>query len=198
MDLGSIRLIDFGICQIDDGTMLTLLDENVGPRDYISPECEAGNESEIGIHSDLYSAAKVLWSAITSRRAFPREQAVYGNLSMEIVFPRQHETWHLTDIFEKTIRERPNYRVTDTNGIFAIVDEVRYLIKGGLPPLKDVEERCPSCGRKTLGEFRGGHSVFGNPNPQDVRSLLCNTCGFGFVRNTRILQENIQRLKQLS
>ena len=49
----TIRLIDFGICQIDGGMMLTLVDENVGARNYISPECEAGNESEIGPHSDL-------------------------------------------------------------------------------------------------------------------------------------------------
>ena len=194
----SVRLIDFGICQIDDGTILTLVDENVGPRDYISPECESGNDSEIGAHSDLYSAAKVLWSAITSRKAFPREEAVHTNLSMEMVFPRQLETWHLADIFEKTIRVRPSDRIGDTNGILAIVDEVRYLIKGGFPPLKDVAERCPSCGRKTLGAFSGGHSVFGNPNPRGVRSLICKTCGFGFVRNIQMLQENLQRLKQLS
>ena len=39
---GNVRLIDFGICQIQDGTIITLADEGVGTRDYTSPECEAG------------------------------------------------------------------------------------------------------------------------------------------------------------
>ena len=62
----TIRLIDFGICQVQDGIMITLVDENVGARNYTSPECEAGNDESIGVNSDIYSAAKVLWSSITS------------------------------------------------------------------------------------------------------------------------------------
>lgn len=70
----TIRLIDFGICQIQDGERITLTDENVGARNYTSPECEFGDEADVGIHSDIYSAAKVLWSAITSKRAFARPE----------------------------------------------------------------------------------------------------------------------------
>ncbi len=64
---GTVRLIDFGICQIQDGALITLTDENVGARNYTSPECEFGDDSEVGVYSDIYSSAKVLWSAITSR-----------------------------------------------------------------------------------------------------------------------------------
>ncbi len=31
---GSVRLIDFGVCQINEGEMITLVDENVGARNY--------------------------------------------------------------------------------------------------------------------------------------------------------------------
>ena len=72
----TIRLIDFGICQVQDGTLITLLDENVGTRNYTSPECEAGEDGAIGVHSDIYSAAKVLWSMLTSRRAL-RSRTAY-------------------------------------------------------------------------------------------------------------------------
>jgi serine/threonine protein kinase len=56
----TICLIDFGICQVQDGTIITLVDENVGARNYTSPECEAGNEESIHVYSDIYSASKVL------------------------------------------------------------------------------------------------------------------------------------------
>ena len=79
---GSIRLIDFGICQIEDGETISLTGESLGTRNYAAPECESGNDSNIDIRSDIYSAAKVLWSAITSREAFAREEPVFQNLSM--------------------------------------------------------------------------------------------------------------------
>lgn len=41
----TIRLIDFGICQIQDWTKATLVDEDVGTGNYTSPECEAGSDT---------------------------------------------------------------------------------------------------------------------------------------------------------
>ena len=100
----TIRLIDFGVCQINQGTLITLVDENVGARNYTSPECEAGNDESIGVRSDIYSAAKVLWAAITSRQAFAREEPAFRDRSMEAIFPELPETWHLAHIFKFTIR----------------------------------------------------------------------------------------------
>ena len=42
---GSLRLIDFGICQIQDGHIITLVDENVGARNYAAPV--AGNYAAV-------------------------------------------------------------------------------------------------------------------------------------------------------
>ena len=193
----TIRLIDFGICQVQDGTMITLADENVGSRNYTSPECEAGTDSRIGVHSDIYSAAKVLWSAITSRHAFAREEPVFNSLSMQSLFPTQTEIWHLAHIFEKTIRRRLEDRFQGTGDVLTLIREVRNIIKQGYPPLEEVATRCPSCGWKYLIDFPQGHSVFGNPNPPGVRSLKCNFCGFGFVRDTDLLLQSIRRMQNL-
>ena len=195
---GTIRLIDFGICQVQDGTMITLVDENVGARNYTSPECESGNDDTIGVHSDIYSAAKVLWSAMTSNRAFAREAAVFNERSMEQIFPTKSETWHLSHIFEKTIRQNPSDRVQRVDELFALIGEIRHIIEGGFSPLNEAVNRCPSCGFKNIVEFPYGHVVFGNPNPRGVKAVICNTCGFGFVRNVDIWQSNVDRLRDLS
>lgn len=190
---GTIRLIDFGICLIQDGQRVTLTDEDVGTRNYTAPECEAGNDSEIGVHSDIYSAAKVLWSTITSRRAFGREKPVFGNQSLDNLFPNLPITWHLNLIFEKTIRANPDNRIKKTSELLKLIEEVRYLVENGFPPTREIAKRCPSCGHADIAEFPSGHQVFGNPNPSGVESYICNYCGFGFVRNVDYIRNNYNR-----
>jgi len=197
LDNEKICLIDFGICQIEDGITITFTDENVGTRNYSAPECSSGNDSTIGVHSDIYSAAKVLWSAINSRQVFDREHYVFQGRSMNKMFPRKPESWHLTRIFEKTIREKPENRLQNTSGVLDLIHEVRHLIQSGYPPLEEVQHRCPSCGCRSIGNFEQGYIVFGNPNPRDVISAICQQCGFGFVRKTTVLQENIKKRLEL-
>ena len=194
----SIRLIDFGICQVQDGTMITLVDENVGARNYTSPECEAGNDNSIRVNSDIYSAAKVLWSAITSSRAFAREAPVFNDKSMERIFPTRPETWHLSHIFERTIRENQSDRVQGISETLDAIREVQYLIEMGFPPLQEVASRCPSCGLKTVGDYLEGYGMIGNSMPRGLVSLICGSCGFWFVRNTELLKNNIGRLEGLN
>ena len=194
----SIRLIDFGICYIKDEMMITFTDENVGTRNYTSPECEPGTDFPIGVHSDLYSAAKVLWSAITSQRAFAREDPAFkGRWSMKEMFPTKSDTWHLTHIFEKTIRRRPEDRFEGTAEVLERLRDVRYIVQRGFPPLEDIKFRCPSCGSKRVGEFQRGYLVFGNQNPRGIVSLKCHLCGFGFVRDTSLLQQKIEEMQGL-
>ena len=56
----TIKIIDFGICQIEDHETVTLLDENIGTPNYRAPECEAGTDDEITIRADVYSAGKLV------------------------------------------------------------------------------------------------------------------------------------------
>ena len=188
---GSIRLIDFGICLIEDGEMITLTDEDVGTRNYTSPECESGSESAISVRSDIYSASKVLWSTITSQRAFAREEPVFTRRSMARQFPRKSETWHLSHIFEKTIRANPEDRFLGPVDLLSQIDRLRSIIRSGFPPLETVWHRCPSCGWHggNIERYDEGYRVFGNPNPKEVTSLKCNRCGFIFVRDVEILSD---------
>ena len=195
---GTIRLIDFGICQFQDGAMITLVDENVGARNYTSPECEAGNNDAIGVASDIYSAAKVLWSAMTSKQAFAREEPVFKDRSMQRMFPTDTETWHLSRIFEKTIRHDPSDRFQLTSQIIPLISDVRYVVKRSFPPLEIAVYRCPSCGFNDLGFFENGHAVFGDHNLHGVKAIICNTCGFAFVRNVEIWRSNVERLNNLN
>ncbi len=169
----------------------------MGARNYTAPECEAGNDAQVGTHSDLYSAAKVLWSTITSQRAFGREEPAFTSRSMQTMFPTLPSTWHLTLVFEKTIRANPGDRLNNAEKLLGRTREVRSVIERGYPPIEEVSNRCPSCGWMTLGDFPQGHSVFGNPNPQGVASVLCSYCGFGFVRNMHYVRSSMERLKGL-
>ena len=195
---GTIRLIDFGVCQVDDGEMITLVDENVGARNYASPECEAGNDGAIGVHSDIYSAAKVLWAAITSRQAFAREVPAFRDRSMERIFNRLPETWHLTRIFEKTIRQDTAHRCQSSDAALALASEVRYVVRRGFPPLRLVREICPSCGSQSIEDFNDGYRLFGSNSLRGVQYLICDQCGFVFVRNTDIWQATLDRLQDLN
>ena len=192
----TIRLIDFGICQIQDGTVVTLIDENVGTRNYTSPECEAGDDGAIDVHSDIYSAAKVLWSMMTSRRAFAREQPAYADRSMERIFPDQPDTWHLTRIFEKTVRKNPGDRARTASEVLELVNEVRYLVQGGFPALKSVRSRCPSCGMNKVEEVGSYFDAIGNL-PARIVAVMCRSCGFVFLRDLDVLKKNLERLESL-
>ena len=195
---GTVSLIDFGICQIQDGALITLTDENVGARNYTSPECEFGEDADVGIYSDIYSAAKVLWSAITSKRAFAREEPVFGSQSMERIFPSQPDTWFLMNIFERTIRRRPTDRWMATSQVLAEVAELRYLLRRGFPHPRMLGGRCPSCGSNSVRALPEGYILFGNPNPQGFLSLTCSLCGFCFVRNQEVWIANVNRMQGLN
>ena len=199
----SIRLIDFGICQIQDGAIVTLIDENVGTRNYTSPECEYGRDDDVGVHSDIYSAAKVLWSAITSRRAFAREVPVFTNQSMEQFFPTKTDTWHLMKIFERTVREQVSDRCRTADQILDEIADARYLVRRGFPPLKEVPKRCPSCGANgisnsdNINSSTHGFRIFGNL-PRSIASSVCGLCGFAFLRDMNIWNGQIKRMEGLS
>jgi serine/threonine protein kinase len=189
---GTFRLIDFGICLIQDGQRVTLVDEDVGTRNYTAPECEAGNDSAIGTHSDLYSAAKVLWSCITSQRAFAREQPVFGNRGLDAILPRLPSTWHLNLIFEKTIRANFQDRFVATLQVIDLIQEVRYLVQRGFPPLREIAKRCPACGHAEISALLPGQAIFGDRLSPDMETCFCKHCGFVFVRDIDRLRHNYQ------
>lgn len=194
---GTIRIIDFGICQIEGEETITLIDEGVGTINYMAPECESGATGSIGTHSDLYSAGKILWSAITGQRAFSREKPTYTQKSLSKVFPDAPATWHLHHVFAKTIRHDPQNRWGSAKDAIAACHLVRRLIQEGYPPIGQVFVRCPVCGVGKLKDFSGSHMVFGNPNPDGICARQCTYCGICMAINVDCLQKSIKEAEAL-
>ncbi len=193
----SIKIIDFGLCQLQGHETITLIDEGVGTINYMAPECESGSEEAISVAADLYSAGKILWSATTGLKAFSRESPVFNSKSMVEMFPEHPKTWHLHHIFEKTIRREWRNRWESANQAKAAAVRVLYLIECGYPPLELIGPRCPVCGVGELSDFQGSHTVFGNPNPRGIASKQCTYCGICFPFNSTSRKELIKGRKKL-
>jgi serine/threonine protein kinase len=193
----TIKVIDFGLCQLQGSETITLIDEGVGTINYMAPECESGSEGMIGIGADLYSAGKILWSAITSLKAFSRENPVFNGKSMPEMFPDNPSTWHLHHIFEKTIRREWRNRWGSAIDAKAVAKRVRSIIESGYPPLEEIGPRCPICGVGELSGFEQSLAIFGNPNPRGIESRQCTYCGICFPFNSAKRKETLDKRKKL-
>ena len=192
----TIKVIDFGICQIEEYATVTLIDENIGTPNYRAPECEAGSDDHITSLSDVYSAGKILWSAITNQNAFARETPVFTNRSMRTVFPNSPETWHVHLVFEKTVRRNSNERWAPSQ-LLDLCTRIHNLVLSGYPPLEFIAERCPVCGFGKLQKFEQSHAVFGNPNPRGIVALQCSYCGYCFAINKAKINETLKSRESL-
>lgn len=193
----SIKIIDFGICQIEENAPITLTDEGIGTINYMAPECESGSNESIKIGADLYSAGKILWSAVTGNKAFAREKSVFTTKSMSNIFPENPSTWHLIHIFIKTIRNDWRNRWDSAKYAISASKFVKNLISNGYPPLEIVTKRCPVCGVGELDSFRGSHMVFGNPNPQGIGAVQCSYCGICLAINFNLKNQNLKSIQTL-
>ncbi len=164
-----IKIIDFGLCQIADAQKITLVDEGVGTPNYMAPECESGASGNVLATADLYSAGKLLWSAMTNQVAFSREEAAYGGKSMKTVFPNEPMTWHLHHVFAGTIRHEIGDCFPNTEQALQVAEHVKRMISTGKPPLQQFAEQpvCPLCGWgklrrcKTIGKSSTIHCLQG-------------------------------------
>lgn len=175
----TVKVIDFGICQIEGASPITLVDEGVGAINYMAPECESGAAGEIDFRSDLYSAGKVLWAAVANQNAFAREKPVFNEKSMYSL-SRNTDTWHLHRIFEGTIRHNPANRFPSVDEAFRTCRLISDAIKGGYPPLELLLIRCPVCGVGELASDLGFPATvthpYRNPLPNGVVPMKCNYC----------------------
>ncbi|MBI3293031.1 MAG: serine/threonine protein kinase [Elusimicrobia bacterium] len=195
----TIKVVDFGLCQLEDHQTITLTDEAVGTPNYMAPECESGGEGTIGTTADLYSAGKILWSAIANMNAFARESPAFTTKSMPALFPDRPGTWHLHHVFEKTIRRNSGDRWQTAKDAITVAGGIKYLISSGYPPLELIaKSNCPLCGFGVLKTFDDSHCVFGNPNPSGIVSLQCNYCGYCYAINSRAVKERLSQRQQLT
>jgi serine/threonine-protein kinase PpkA len=182
---------------MENNNLITLVDEGVGTANYMAPECESGSVGYITARADLYSAAKVMWSAITGERAFAREKPVFERSSMESEFNDKPATWHLFHIFEKTIRNDPSNRWESAKKALSETKDVRRIISNAYQPLEEIFDRCPICGVGELKSFRGGHQVFGNPNPSGIHAMRCSYCGVCLAIDYDLTNKNLELRQNL-
>jgi serine/threonine protein kinase len=190
----TIRIIDFGICQFDGDSTVTLTDENLGTRNYAAPECESGSTIPITMRSDLYSAGKILWSAITNRRAFAREAPAFGQLAINKLLPNELPTWHLQRLLARTIRRNPGDRYESPDAAIEDLTRIRLMVASKRFPLEHVANACPVCGYGALKRMEQGHAFFANPQPPEYQYLQCTECGHSSAVNMQVLNEAVQRL----
>ena len=192
----SIRVIDFGVCQMEGAKPITLDGESVGTHDYMAPECESWAEGEATNQTDLYSAGKLLWSAITGLTTFSHEELVFTTRSMSKMFPDRPETFHLHSLFEKTTRRLPADRFANATDAIQEAKKVRKLILGGYPPLELLAEWiCPICGVGKQGQT-------GDPYGNSSVALFwyqCDYCGYVLTRSRADrARTNLERRKTLN
>jgi serine/threonine protein kinase len=187
----TIRVIDFGICQIEGTETITLVDEGVGTIDYMAPECGSGARGKISGKSDLYSAGKILWSAVTGRKAFAREGPVWDAMSMDTIFPDHPNTWHLSPILEKAIQEN-EYDRPLPHEILELSKKILSVMEAGFPPVELVGKQCPVCGFGELST-ETGWVAWGKAPPSGTAYFECNHCGFYFAQNKTTHEKNVNR-----
>ncbi|KIX15028.1 serine/threonine-protein kinase [Dethiosulfatarculus sandiegensis] len=191
-----IKLIDFGLCQMENNNLITLVDEGVGTANYMAPECESGSVGYITARADLYSAAKVMWSAITGERAFARESPVFRHNSMNLKCNDEPATWHLCHLFEKTIRNDPNNRWGSAQEALSAIKKVRRIVRNGYLPLEEQSFTCPSCGFGDLEPFPGGPLLSGI-KPPNIQAKRCPYCGICLVFDSEIISKNLESKRNL-
>jgi eukaryotic-like serine/threonine-protein kinase len=197
----TIKVIDFGLCQVDEGGRVTLSEEAVGTPHYMAPECEGYSSTKITFQSDLYSVGKILWSIITNRTAFPREQQVFNDLALSRVLPDVPLAWHLHHVFENTIRHDPTYRYLNMDLAIKDAVEIRDLITCGALPLERLASNvCPICRRgdmNTVSVGRGPMTVGRVGNEPYSEFMGCPVCGFAVLRTWSTLRDSLKRREAL-
>lgn len=194
-------ILDFGCCQLDEGTALTLTDEGIGTRNYMAPECESGSAGQVTEKADIYSLGKLLWSLVTGLQPFAREQPAFTNRNLSKLMPDSPDCWHLTRVFLRSIRSDPSDRSGDANEMAKYCRWLAKSVVGRYPPIELANVRCAACGQGALVHNGAGHHlpmhmVFGNPMPSGVSASVCDLCGLLYARDDRVLKDYLSKLAQ--
>jgi serine/threonine protein kinase len=196
---GGVKIIDFGICLLGGAERVTQTDENFGTINYRAPECSPHTSTPSDVTTDLYSAGKILWSAITDRPVFERERIAFNDCSMRQVFPEHHNRWHLQRIFEKTIRHDQPKRFQSAAQARVTAEILYGLMATYVLPIEDTMHRCPICKLGTLVApekiFKvGAYLLFGQSHPEGIAKRVCDYCGHCFLIAISKLNETLNAM----
>ena len=167
---GSVVVGDFGLCidlnELRERATQTL--EGIGAERYIAPEVAKGRVAEPQATSDLYSLGKVLYF-ILSGNTLMREEYAEGedDLRKKDTSPAMHFVYEL---FDRTIRERPEERFQSAADLLYAVDAVIERVQLKAHVLKpSSRQHCIFC---VTGEYNASSGVGG-----DELIYYCSNCG---------------------
>src|SRR5579872_3851995 len=165
----SVVVGDFGLCiDLNDAKeRATQTLEGVGAERYIAPEVAKGRVPEPHPTSDLYSLGKVLYFILSTKTLLREEYAVGDDdLRTRDAEPGIHFAY---EIFDRTIKERPEDRFQNAADLLyaldTVIDRIRLNAHVLLPNMR---QRCLFC---IVGEYR--------PNTDLAHELkyTCTNCG---------------------
>lgn len=73
--LPELRLLDFGVAGLLDGSELTETAAVIGSPGYLAPEQARGQHDGVGPHSDVFALGAIAYRALTGKNAFPARDA---------------------------------------------------------------------------------------------------------------------------
>lgn len=181
------RIIDFGLCYLDDQERNTLSQEQVGSRFYIAPESEMGKSDKIGPHTDVYSLGKILYAMVSGGMIFPRERQKEEEFNLkEIVIDKRIK--FITEIINGCVKEKIEERFDNVDVLKSVVKRNIDLLEKGFFPIDYENELCRFCGRGILqrfGQLRGSILKIRNMEqdimPYEMIIWGCPECGIAYI-----------------
>jgi len=181
------RIIDFGLCYLEDKERITFSQEQVGSRFYIPPECEIGRSKDIGRHTDIYSLGKILYAMISGGGKFPRERQDEDEFNLRKILGDK-KVKYVTQIVNSCVKEKIGERLKNISDLLPIVEENLRLIEDGFFPVNYEDEFCRFCGKGKLQRFaqlRGSILKVENREMDILGHNIilwgCDNCGIVFL-----------------
>lgn len=190
------RIIDFGLCYLDDQERITFSQEQVGSKFYIAPESEIGKSDKIRPHTDVYSLGKILYAMISGGMIFPREMQNEDeyNLKKNILDKRIK---FITEIINGCVKEKIEDRFDNVDVLKSVVKRNIDLLEKGFFPLDYENELCRFCGRGILqrfGQLRGSILKTGNMQvdimPYEMIIWGCPECGIAYIFKDNLYKDH--------
>ncbi|MGE3799798.1 MAG: serine/threonine protein kinase [Candidatus Kapaibacterium sp.] len=184
---------DFGICHIDNGNRVTLIDEVVGARHFTAPELEESGSSEVSASADVYSLGKILYwifaNKTLSREGHRGNDSNIASLWKDIPLWKSAQLGWINQLLDDSIQLDPNDRFNDAEAFAQATERVLQLIEARAHTLdmRDVQ-LCTFCGRgqyQIIGSSSSTDSNVRDPQHWGVRTisgqnwliLCCRNCG---------------------
>lgn len=188
-NLGPAVVGDFGICFLEeDGSRVTLTEEAVGPRLFISPELEDGRINDVTVKSDTYSLGKLLYWLLSGGRTFSREKHRERAYDLRIYDDTSPLGWsniymeHVNRLLDRMITNDPEDRREVGAIKILLVRTMKLVEKEFTPIVSDAGKPCTYCGRgiyqlKAKDNIEVGNFGFVPVGAPDWRVMVCSECG---------------------